>query len=399
VQELVVAIQYDSYTGQPVHGGRVLFVRVPRDYTVDEQPGINEVAAAFAHTGADIVQVTAVDHQGGFLAVIGGDLGMAHWFTQAIVNAFHGKANLQGEECISEAVPVHERVCGALIGHKGENLRAIKAATGAHIDVSPWSGRSATRTIQLRGSRNSVAGAKHHINQSLMAVLAQQQGSQQSAGSSAQPTQAPMQAVQQLERTFSTEFPRLGADSPMPTNPMAAPSLPSPLAVAPQPPIHFLTTTAMVLPLPGMTSTIPPAPSAPVYKGRPPALLKAHWCLLKDRASIMADVRLGVKVLSAPAMLVDSLAVSPDTPARRGTPGGLQFGLRSKSWAHFMGRREMVEGVWEEANQTPSLPVKPAKQLGLGITRTCSSDALRGAGSGGFGMGMGLPLYPRMSVE
>merc|ERR1711988_1516935 len=199
VQELVVAIQYDQYSGQPVHGGRVLFVRVPRDYTVYEQPGVNEVAAAFAQTGADIVQVTAVDHQGGFLAVIGGDLAVAQYMAMMIVNTFHGKANLRAEECISDAVPVHERVCGALIGHKGEQLRAIKAATGCHIEVSPWCGRTATRMIQLRGSVNAVNGAKQYINQSLMEALARQQGSQQAASPAIQPTQAPMQAVLQLE--------------------------------------------------------------------------------------------------------------------------------------------------------------------------------------------------------
>merc|ERR1712159_19968 len=105
VQELCVAIQYDAYTGQAVHGGRVLFVRVPRDYTVYEQPGVNEVGAAFARTGAQIAQCTAVDHQGGFLVVIGGDLNVAQYFAAMVVHNFHGKANLLGEECISETLP------------------------------------------------------------------------------------------------------------------------------------------------------------------------------------------------------------------------------------------------------------------------------------------------------
>merc|ERR1712159_9998 len=284
VQELVVAIQYDQFSGQPVHGGRVLFVRVPRDYTVQEQPGVDEVASAFAAaTGAEIVQVTAVDHQGGFLVVIGGDLAVAQYHTMMIVNMFHGKANLRGEQCVGEAVPIHERVCGALIGHKGENLRAIKAATGCHIDVSPWCGRDASRTVSLRGSPGAVAGARQHINESLMTVLSQQQGVQQPLGQAVQATQAPMEAVMALERSFSMEFPPLnpnGSPAPSPTHGPAASSLPvmdlTPNSPIPTPTVPNNSPTSS--PPAGIPVAAPQqvlvAPPAPKPRRRPPALLK-----------------------------------------------------------------------------------------------------------------------------
>merc|ERR1711916_263637 len=83
---ILIQLQYD-HTGMPVQGGRVLFVRLPRDYTSRQQPGVNEIAFAFQCFGT-IADVSQVDNKGGFVVVLGGELAAAVHAASAIITTF-----------------------------------------------------------------------------------------------------------------------------------------------------------------------------------------------------------------------------------------------------------------------------------------------------------------------
>jgi len=84
---------------------------------------------------------------------------------------FGGRANLQGEHSVTEVMPLHETVAGAVIGRNGGNLRDLKAASTAHIDISPYTGPASTRQVVITGTVYAVQYARRLVQESVRPKL------------------------------------------------------------------------------------------------------------------------------------------------------------------------------------------------------------------------------------
>merc|ERR1711939_1278628 len=125
----------DLTTGEVIQGGRVLFVRLPF-FHGQEQPGASYLHQVFSYFGP-IAHVEQVDSKGGFVVTLAASLDTALQTANILAANFQGRANLNGDPACIQELPIHEDICGALFGQKGDNLRRIKNLSGADIEVTP----------------------------------------------------------------------------------------------------------------------------------------------------------------------------------------------------------------------------------------------------------------------
>merc|ERR1712093_440179 len=149
----------DQYTGQLAQGGRLAFVRLPYYHGRQDQPGVHEVASAFSQWGP-IAHCEQVDGKGGFVFLIGGDVYAVQQVFDTICRMYGGKADLAMNEALMHTMLVREEACGSLFGHKGEHLRSIKAQSGADVEVTPWCGKNALRTVVIHGTAPQIEHAQ-----------------------------------------------------------------------------------------------------------------------------------------------------------------------------------------------------------------------------------------------
>jgi len=413
-------------------------------HNAQQQPDAFAVAASIHNLCGpqiEIFQITQVDNKGGFLIVLGGEQATAVQNAGAVFMALQGKATLQGEPAAEDIVPISERLCGALIGHRGENLRRIKCESGAHIEVTPWCGSTATRLIQLRGSPNACAMARQLINQSLAEM--QQATTVGPASSPPQAISPPMPAMdgysmmqggmtmhppaqamleQQvslprprppaqvqstspppgLQRTYSDEFPRINSQQPaaeapmmgLNNSPQQAMMAQSQALIAQSEALARAAEIALANPAPQAMSPVALAASPSTGKFqiqrttsvetllRDPKVhefrLKSHWCLLKDRVSVLTELRTAVKNYA------DAKSWSVVEQEKRDEEQGIKFGARSKSWAHFLRAGATGEGATDEgdiwgAPAEEQLPARVTSKLSnkFKLQRTCSTGSLQ----------------------
>lgn len=393
---IAVSTSIDQNTGYPDAGGRVLFVRLPRDYVSANQPDANDVGYAFGHCGL-VSTITQVDQKGGFFVTLGGELPNALQTAEAIISCFNGKANLHCEDCVTEMFGVHERVCGALIGQRGANLRDIKARSGAHLEVTPWSGNGATRIVQIWGSIPNVAHAQQLIHESIQIALEAQAVAKEEAVEETQ-VRAATQATD-VAAPINQEVQCLHIDSTLPIVASQSDSLQyhfefpplswSSSTTAPAtgaPPEHHIWHADAAQPQPRTQTTPNPVGTqlwqSNVVRTQPSPrqsralsiklspkqhlVLKAHWCLLKDRVCLIRELKTAVRNFS-------EIVYQTKLQAAKAKRRAILFGVRSKSWANFMHREEAVAEVGTPSNQ----PKKPH----LGLQRTCSTELILGRDS------------------
>lgn len=378
------AVQLDPYTGQAQAGGRILFIRLPRDFVnPQQQPDANAVAFAFSMCGP-IQEVTQVDNKGGFLVVLGGDLQTAVHTSSSIISVFHGKANLAGDDLVFEMLPIDESFVGALIGRRGENLRNIKATSGAHVEVTPWCGNSATRLCQVYGTQVAVEYARQLILQSTMQPTPTTQsryqaephlGYQAAGPLSSMPMQVPMPMP--IATAFEQAYPQTPSPLSLSSTPDDTSSNPTVMSTSPTQYTFLERTFSQEFPALPSESMVPAPPSSPVEASdvEPAvprtAILKAHWCLLKDRVSMMQELKHGVANFST--VLYES-KLQEQLAERR----GIRFGVRSKSWTHFLTVDNDSDSDEDEDEIKPQTGVALGRtQTAVALGRTCSSDLLR----------------------
>lgn len=102
--------------------------------------------------------------------------------------------------------------------------------------------------------------------------------------------------------------------------------------------------------------------------------LKASWCLLKDRVSVMTELRTAVKNYA------DAKSWSVVEQEKKAADVGIKFGVRSKSWAHFLRNDGQADenDIWG-APEKDKLPSRRSSDSStkMKIHRTCSTGSLR----------------------
>merc|ERR1712093_549410 len=98
----IILCFYCDSTGIPVDAGRVLFIRFP-----PRQRGItaHDILFTFSQIGP-VAYVAPADNQGGFVITLGGEVALAQHTARLLIEQFHGKANLNGEELVQELMPI-----------------------------------------------------------------------------------------------------------------------------------------------------------------------------------------------------------------------------------------------------------------------------------------------------
>ena len=303
--------------------GRSLFIRLPFYHGLKEQPSINDVYANICPFGV-VANIEQVDGQGGYYVTLGDNTERAWAAAMGIMQCLHGRANLQGEVYYQDCIPIREEACGSLFGHRGDNLRAMKASAGADIEVTPWSGESATRSVIFHGTYDQVENAKALV---LGAI-------RESAALSAEPvanfTPPPPRDIigNSINAESLVEFPALdsrnksGSSTSASIEPTVAIPVPLPAAV-------IVPNTAEVTTIEPPTSNTEATTHSKVALRRVTSSLirKANWCLLKDRLSVMNDLR------NAVTHFWETKAQMERAQSR-----GIKFGVRSKSWLELRSR-------------------------------------------------------------
>merc|ERR1711959_242332 len=277
------AIQVGHF--QDPHNGlycqNILFARLPRWSRASAQ----EVLEAFRLVGSVVwVEPSLDDGTNGFLVHLGPD---AAWTAGNMIQRFHGKANLEGEDLVQDTMPIHERLAGAVIGQGGCNLREIKSTSGAHVEVSPWAGANATRFVTIIGTSRAVHAARLAVNQSGQDAARRQAAQQSSSTTTASAAhllpnnlllEQPLNE-KPLNTIWSTEeFPPLcgGEKSPSPSLPSPPPS-PNvqPVASAPSPAASPLASPALAQPQPSPAPMMLP-PQQQQQQQMQPLMLHQH---------------------------------------------------------------------------------------------------------------------------
>jgi len=330
------------YAPHPLCGQ--VFVRLPRTYGTRLPPTSDDVMAALLPFCDNVhLDVYQADNAGGFQILLQGDMNDINNAACGMVQFLGGKANLAGESSVTEIMPIHESVAGAVIGKQGSNLRDLKCASGAHIDVSPFHGPSATRQVQLIGTVEAVQYARRLVLDSVQSKVA----SMQLSGSPSQPAY------------------------PMMINTMDYAGYPQVVPWIAQPHTYFDSSSSWG---PGLPTNLESAAPAPIFEQAPAAeqtlalvqpsqpaaiagiklvrqvssrilvhLPHAAWCLLKDRVAMMAEFRLAVSRMYDVIQQQD-----------RAENYGIKFGKRTRSWAHFvLERPEPAEAAVNDKVQKP----------------------------------------------
>jgi len=350
------------YAPQPGHGQ--IFIRLPRTYGTRVPPTSNHVAAALSPFCETLqLSVHQADSAGGFIVNLSGD-------TDQIVQAAHniwahleGTASLNGEPSVTDILPIHESVAGAVMGKNGTNLREMKSASAAHLDVSPFNGPLATRQIHITGTAEAVQYARRLVQDSIRQKLESlgetapyeafnngfiQQftpwqpapvpyfGTGQSYPLYSDTTPAPNDSMLHSEATPENWGPQPESWGPQPvptTNWVPSPHTPvlqasqpmlvQPLASGLEEPLQALSEQAEQLIAPGSSAAL--ALVRQVSSRILLHLAHAQWCLLKDRIALMAGFRLAV-----------SRFFDVRRQLNRAENSGVKLGRRTRSWAHFV---------------------------------------------------------------
>lgn len=322
-----------------------------------EQPGASYLHQVFSYFGP-IAHVEQVDSKGGFVVTLAASLDTALQTAHILAANFQGRANLNGDPACIQELPIHEDICGALFGQKGDNLRRIKNLSGADIEVTPWCGKTATRKVRIYGTTNQINEAIGYVNEAVCAVNARNaQAVSAAAGPVVSPSYPAAVALPQprestqakpapLQRTYSSEFPSLNGNQTHSTDDSAQVETPAIISDTwiMDPPTSAVVThryAAMPTQMPNPWAATPPQVNAEVQNtsvvpvspslsssavDRGSMIMKAHWCLLKDRLTLVREIR-------------DAVAIFWDVKAqesRANALSGVKFGIRSKSWAHFV---------------------------------------------------------------
>lgn len=354
-----------------MQSGRVLFVRLPRDYIGStQQPDANDVACAFSMFGP-IANVEQVDDKGGFFVTLGGDVQTAMQSAQYICMNFHGKANLHREELVIDSMQVEERICGAIIGHRGQNLRDIKAKSGAHLEVTPWCGTSGVRVVQLWGTAAGIAYARQLIFESAQPLMGTQVPLPQPLPIS---TKVDYESISETSETSSQSSISEGAHSPQmlyfeqfPALTSASPgNIPQTNNLSPQTQTFYQEQPTLQAQTALQAQTTPQVQTTPrVQSPNSEALNKGRWSLVWKRVSLIDELKKGMQTFR-------DMAYQAKVQEAQAERRGIRFGVRSKSWAHFLNSDNEEEAEDSPQQNAPS-PVKPN---GVGLQRTCSTDAL-----------------------
>lgn len=331
----------DTETNLPICGGRVIFARLPFYHHLHQQPGSKMVHQVFSRYGP-ITKVEQIDAKGGFYVTLGSSLPQALQTANSLYYAFQGRANLDGDPACEEQFPIHEDICGALFGHRGENLRRVKALSGADIEVTPWCGEKATRTVIINGTPDQIDVAIGHVNEAVLLVNEREKAARMALSEPRpleltttaavaidtthqniiSPSAAQANHINQskmivpIQRTYSSEFPRLDTHK-------------SDIDRMPQQSIkENINQAASRIPscVPVVDISLADSSTKLVLSSadRASMIMKAHWCLLKDRLTLVKEIR-------------DAVCIFWEVKAQESRlNNGLKFGVRSKSWAHFV---------------------------------------------------------------
>jgi len=347
---VTVSIAYDSHTGTPMDGGRVLFVHLPRTYGPRALPEACDVHNQIALFGP-VESACMVDNKGGFLVRLGGDLGTAMHTAHNAIQALNLKANLFGEPLVHELMPIQEFVAGAVIGQGGCNLRDIKAASGAHVEISPYTGPHVSRQVHISGTAAAVQYARTLVvNSTRIAVPPTNIDNDSVAVSCAQ-------SLWQ------------GSQNPAPVPPM--PSSPPPAAVE-ECPAAAVASTSTALPSKGPVARVlgRVALERQVSERTLVHLGKARWCMLMDRLQAIMDCRRGMEQFEeAVEWKKQEVELREAVEDER---KGVQFG-RHKTWAHFDYTNQLN---WPERFKCFNAPGTPVQTTANSVwNSSCAADA------------------------
>jgi len=297
--------------------GRAIFIRLPFYHGRKEQPSVDEVYATLSGFGCVIAHIEQYDAQGGFWVTLGDTIECAWNAAMGITQCLHGRANLQGELYHQDMIPIPEDACGGLFGHRGENLRNIKAESGADVEVTPWCGKSATRNVVFHGTFNEVEHAKDLV----LDAIEETEASSAAPANFALPAPRPSCDItvtkNDLHAESLEEFPALNGSPNQPES--YVPPAPVQPAVALRPVLMpCVSEPSTVEPT---TLQVVPSINTKVALRRVTSTLirKANWCLLKDRISVMNDLRTAVGHFWETKAQME-----------RAESKGIKFGVRSK---------------------------------------------------------------------
>lgn len=365
------------YNTQPSYGQ--IFVRLPRTYGTRPPPCANDITAALTALCQEIDKIVSSDIQastaGGFTVSLGGDSDEVQAVADEMRSRFHGKANLSGDAAVVDIMPVHETVAGSVIGKNGSNLRDLKNASGAHIEVSPYTGPTATRQIRIMGTADSVYYARRLVQdaiQAKMMSLSEQVPHEFCGGEYFAPIQPQPWMTMQNQMSWA---PNAGASWGAPpreswgsAQESWGPSQPEHEAIPHQQDYAYSPPQAQI-------TLNDPEPEESRVLAKPGITLKrsvssrimrhfhhAEWVLLKDRLALMSEFRKAVRRF-----------FDVQAQEQRAERYGITFGRRTRSWAHFI--LEEPEQPQEEITVSPvNRPVAPAN--GMKLVRTESRSAL-----------------------
>lgn len=323
---------------------RHLWVRLPKVYgALVYQDQLPSLIHALSRCGP-IHDCVPLDLSGAFGVTLAGDTRAYEYTYRNILRNISGKANLAGEELATETMLVQGSCIGSLIGEKGRNLRDIKDASGAHVEVSPWE-KNVMRKVVIIGTATSVPYARQLVNEAIKVVPIKVKRQAKKQGSKDECTLSPLMV---LPAPLPIQPPQLPLDfqwddfdqgqlwkeqfPPLPGSPecqLTAYSFPSI-------PLDIELSSPQQAP-PGCSTAAPcsPEPSRPIaalalqrkVSNRTFSHLhRACWCLLKDRISLIHDIREGVNAMWEMRQQ-QALAVARIS---------LRLGSKSKSWAYFV---------------------------------------------------------------
>merc|ERR1711959_725538 len=355
--------QHDQY-GSYEHG--LLYVRVP--FNNQQQTTPDEVFHACQRFAENIECVWPADDHGGFCVKFGAGATTTPMMAAGLAaQTLHGAVDLTGQPPVHDTMPIHERVAGAVIGHGGENLRRIKQQSGAYVEVTPYDGCNATRQVNMSGSPQAVEAARQLVNQSTQQALRDRMAHNapqqipsvcepaQCAGGACPGTWGQPQMMPQQMPTSPPAFPPLQAQQQSFTGLPWGPTPPFSSMPAPMVPIGL-----PQLPPPSTTSGI--AITRVLSEKSLAQLPRAGWCLLKDRISLMNNIR---------------DAASQFKKAKKAEKLKLQLGKRSMSAPLFLRSSAPTSECPSPTSMSPMSPARVMKPVVVPVMQ----DAAPAAGS------------------